>query len=288
MGIMGRTDTIVMPTGITSLDVVLKGGIPTGSLILLLGAIGAGHNEFTHTSMLSLLKSKEDGHLYEQPENYVLPENICYISLTRGWEDVQCEMLRYFTQGFDEISNEIKFKDFSEDYFSTSSMPTGWATRATPSFDLLKEMRSEKELIEDIAAYLDENGENSLVVIDSITALAEYSVDSNHSIQWADIVSFFRGLQKVSKKWRGVIYALFTSNIFDNRMQEQIADCVDGVFVFEWMDSGTSRQQRVMHVKKFRGLLPHLEADNFVKFEVSINVDSGFSVSNIKQIAASF
>lgn len=283
---MSRTDTIVMPTGIASLDVVLKGGIPTGSLILLLGTIGAGHTEFTHTSMLSLLKSKEDGHLYEQPENCVLPENICYISLTRGWEDVQCEMLRYFTHGFDEISNKIKFKDFSEDYFSTSSMPTGWATQTTPSFDLLKEMRSEKELIEDIAAYLDENGENSLVVIDSITALAEYSVDPNHSIQWADIVSFFRGLQKVSKKWGGVIYVLFTSNIFDNQMQEQIADCVDGVFVFEWMASGPTNQQRVMHVRKFRGLLPHLEADSFVKFEASITVDSGFSISNLKQIAS--
>ena len=288
MGIMGRTDMIVMPTGIASLDVVLKGGIPTGSLILLLGAIGAGHDEFAHTSMLSLLKSKEDGYLYEPPENHVLPENICYISLTRSWEDVRCEMLRYFTRGFDETANKIKFKDFSEDYFSTSSMPTGWATQATPSFEFLKEMRSEKELIEDIAAYLDENGENSLVVIDSITALAEYSVDQNHSMQWADIVSFFRGLQKVSKKWGGVVYVLFTSNIFDNQMQEQIADCVDGVFVFEWIDSGTTNQQRVMHVRKFRGLLPHLEADNFVKFEASITVDSGFSISNLKQIAANF
>ena len=288
MGIMGRTDMIVMPTGIASLDVVLKGGIPTGSLILLLGAIGAGHDEFAHTSMLSLLKSKEDEYLYEPPENCILPENICYISLTRSCEDVQCEMLRYFTHGFDETLDKIKFKDFSEDYFNTSSMPGGWGTQATPSFDFLKEMRSEKELIEDIAAYLDENGENSLVVIDSITALAEYSVDSNHSIQWADVVSFFRGLQKVSKKWGGVIYVLFTSNIFDNQMQEQIADCVDGVFVFEWMDSGTSRQQRVMHVRKFRGLLPHLEADNFVKFEASITVDFGFSISNFKQIASNF
>jgi hypothetical protein len=107
-------------------------------------------------------------------------------------------------------------------------------------------------------------------------------------MQWADIVSFFRGLQKVSKKWGGVVYVLFTSNIFDNQMQEQIADCVDGVFVFEWIDSGTTNQQRVMHVRKFRGLLPHLEADNFVKFEASITVDSGFSISNLKQIAANF
>ena len=35
-----------MPTGIKSLDPILGGGVPAGSVILLLGDLGAGNYEF--------------------------------------------------------------------------------------------------------------------------------------------------------------------------------------------------------------------------------------------------
>ena len=37
-----------MPTGIESLDPILDGGVPRGSVILLTGDLGAGNNEFVY------------------------------------------------------------------------------------------------------------------------------------------------------------------------------------------------------------------------------------------------
>jgi len=283
-GILGEINLGVIPTGILSLDSMLKGGFPTGSLVILLGDVGAGHTEFAYTSMLSLLNPQESEDIFGYFKNRKQLERVCYISLTKSWTDICNEILRSFPDEFYEALDEVQFKDFSEDYFSMSSVPTGWATESTPSFDFLKKGRSERDLINDIAAYLDEHAPNSLVVIDSITALSEYCMDPNHSTQWSDAISFFRGLQKISKRWDGVIYALLTANILPDRMQEQIIDCADGVLLFQWGEFGTSDRHRVMHVKKFRGLLPHLEMENFVRFETSVTADRGFSVSNFKQI----
>ena len=51
-----------MPTGISSLDPVLDGGIPPGSVVLLEGEIGAGSQEFVYTSLiyLSMLKQRQE------------------------------------------------------------------------------------------------------------------------------------------------------------------------------------------------------------------------------------
>jgi len=48
-------ETKRMPTGISSLDPILDGGIPPGTMTLLLGEIGAGHNEFVYSSTVSSL-----------------------------------------------------------------------------------------------------------------------------------------------------------------------------------------------------------------------------------------
>ena len=44
-----------MSTGISSLDPILDGGVPPGSVILLLGDLGAGNSEFVYSSMVNNL-----------------------------------------------------------------------------------------------------------------------------------------------------------------------------------------------------------------------------------------
>ena len=281
---MDELHSVTMPTGIISLDSVMKGGFPAGSFVLLLGEIGAGNAEFAYTSVLSLLELHQNGKFSGAFGNSALPEKICYISLTRSWEDVHDEIRRGFPEDFYEISDKIDFKDFSEEYFSRSSVPTEWVTEPTLTFDSLREKVSGKGLISEIVAYLDENAPKSVVIIDSVTTLAEYCANPEHSADWSDLISFFRGLQKISKEWGGIVYALLTAGILDRSLQEQILDCADGVLIFEWDDFGETKRQRVMHVKKFRGLLPQLERANLVKFETSVTTDHGFAISKVKQV----
>jgi len=281
---MDELHSVTMPTGIISLDSVMKGGFPAGSFVLLLGEIGAGNAEFAYTSVLSLLELHQNGKFSGAFGNSTLPEKICYISLTRSWEDVHDEIRRGFPEDFYEISDKIDFKDFSEEYFSRSSVPTEWVTEPTLTFDSLREKVSGKGLISEIVAYLDENAPKSVVIIDSVTTLAEYCANPEHSADWSDLISFFRGLQKISKEWGGIVYALLTAGILDRSLQEQVLDCADGVLIFEWDDFGETKRQRVMHVKKFRGLLPQLERANLVKFETSVTTDHGFAISKVKQV----
>jgi KaiC/GvpD/RAD55 family RecA-like ATPase len=281
---MDELHSVTMPTGIISLDSVMKGGFPAGSFVLLLGEIGAGNAEFAYTSVLSLLELHQNGKFSGAFGNSTLPEKICYISLTRSWEDVHDEIRRGFPEDLYEISDKIDFKDFSEEYFSRSSVPTEWVTEPTLTFDSLREKVSGKGLISEMVAYLDENAPKSVVIIDSVTTLAEYCANPEHSADWPDLISFFRGLQKISKEWGGIVYALLTAGILDSSLQEQVLDCADGVLIFEWDDFGETKRQRVMHVKKFRGLLPQLERANLVKFETSVTIDHGFAISKVKQV----
>nr|QNT35459.1 hypothetical protein EKMJPAOO_00009 [uncultured Methanosarcinales archaeon] len=281
---MDELHSVTIPTGIISLDSVLKGGFPDGSFVMLLGEIGAGNAEFAYTSVLSLLELQQNGNFSGAFGNSVLPEKICYISLTRSWEDVHDEIGRGFPEDLYEISSKINFKDFSEEYFSRSPVPTEWVTKPTLTFDSLKEKAFGRGLISEMVAYLDENAPKSVVIIDSVTALAEYCANPEHSTDWSDVISFFRGLQKISKEWGGMVYALLTAGILDSSLQEQITDCADGVLIFEWDDFGAAKRQRVMHVKKFRGLLPQLERANLVKFETSVTTDHGFAISKVKQV----
>jgi len=53
---------------------------------------------------------------------------------------------------------------------------------------------------------------------------------------------------------------------------------------FEWDKQGISQRQRIMYMKKFRGLLPALDQDNIVNFETQISSQKGFEVSNVKRV----
>ena len=273
-----------IPTGIDSLDPILHGGLPSGSLILLLGEIGAGDFEFVLTSSARLLKM-----LPKNQDNLVaIPKKVCYISFIRSKEDVLREVAYSFPDYFNILQNggsmdRFEFKDFSDSYFASSFIPVTWrsSSKIELSFESLQWNEEQKNLIETLIEYLDKNANGSLVIIDSLTALTQYCLER---MDWNDLILFLRGLQKVSKMWDGLVYVILSEGIFDKSKQEEISECMDGVMVFEWENLGPSQRRRVMYLKKFRGVMPGLDSDNIVNFETDISSQRGFEVSNIKRV----
>lgn len=264
------------PTGIDSLDPVLQGGLPSGSLVLLLGEIGAGDFEFVISSVAKLLNSKKHS------GSGIFPDKVCYISFTRGKDDLMKEVASSFPEFHNIIKDHLEFKDLSEAFFSRSFIPISWrcASETVLSFESLKHDQ-EENLVVELIDYLDKNAKGNFVIIDSLTVLVQYCLEC---MEWKDLILFLRGLQKASKKWDGLVYTMLSEGIFDRNRQEEIQDCVDGVIVFEWDKKGISQRQRIMYMKKFRGLLPALDQDNIVNFETQISSQKGFEVSNIKRI----
>lgn len=266
----------LMPTGISSLDPVIEGGVPPGSVVLLLAEIGAGSIEFVYTSILNLsLRAKEPG-----PQQGVTPAEIRYVTLTKKKEDIIQEITLSFHPDMLRGMEQIVFEDLSEEYFDARMVPLEWYSRG----DLIERMQRKRQrgnLLADIAAHIRTGNDGSLIVIDSLTDIAaQYAGTPN----WSELTAFLRGLQRVSKEWNSTLYILLTHGILGLSQEREIADSVDAVMLFRWEETAGSRRQRIMYFEKFRGLMPHLEEKDLVKFAVRISSAGGFEVSNIRVV----
>mgnify|MGYP006271057503 CR=1 FL=1 len=113
-----------MPTGISSLDPVLDGGIPPGSVVLLEGDIGAGSQEFVYSSLiyLSMLRQRQDA-----GPGVKVPDSINSITFTRLKEDVLAEIGLSFAANLTQnLDGAVNFTDLSTHYFDSSVVPSDW------------------------------------------------------------------------------------------------------------------------------------------------------------------
>jgi len=267
-------ETPRMLTGIPSLDPMLEMGLPPGSVILLSGEIGAGNHEFAYTSALSLAG--------RAAEEYSLLPEIWYVTFTKLSESVINEMEISFRQEMVEGRiDQIHFLDLSDTYFEASIVPTAWYT----SGDILDRFRNRKtdsgDLLSELAREIGAAPPGSLIICDSLTDIATQYASAE---EWNTFSGFLRGLQRFSKVRNYTIYLLLSEGILEEHRMTEIKDCSDAVLAFHWEENGARQRQRVMYIEKFRGLMPHLEEQNLVRFAVRISSESGFEVSNIRVV----
>jgi len=266
------------PTGIESLDPILMGGVPKGSVILLLGDIGAGNYEFTYSSVVNVLELMKGA---KTVPDALVPEKIRYITFTRVEEDVRQEIVSSFRiDGLEELVNQIKFDDLSELYFDNSVVPDEWYSHSDIITRLQNRAGKEGILLQ-LSNIINDIKPNSLVVLDSITDIATQSAIPNI---WQNLTGFLRGLQRISKQRGITTYLLLSEGILDPSKEKELADIADAVMLFKWEETTGARRQRVMYFEKFRGVMPHLEERDLVKFAVKISTQGGFEVRNIRVV----
>lgn len=266
-----------MPTGIASLDPVLDGGVPPGSVVLLLGDLGAGSYEFTYSSIVNILDLMK-GSL---PQNLVAPTEIRYITFTRIKDDVRQEILSSFhVTGLEELVDTIRFDDLSELYFDNSVVPNEWYSQSNVITRLQKRAAQDSLLVQ-LAGVVNNASPGGLIILDSITDIATQSSVPHY---WTNLAGFLRGLQRIAKQRGITVYLLLSRGILDASQEHELADIADAVLLFKWEESTGARRQRVMYFEKFRGVMPHLEEKDLVKFAVRISEAGGFEVSNIRVV----
>lgn len=271
-------DTKKMPTGISSLDPILDGGVPQGSVILLLGDLGAGNYEFVFSSIVNNLALMNGGGSEGQVS---VPAEIRYITFTRIKDDVQREIRSSLqVDNLEKLIGEIQFDDLSELYFDRSVVPDDWYSHSD-IFTRLQKRSGHENILVQLADSINRTKPGGLVVLDSITDIGTQLTTPG---TWENMAGFLRGLQRVSKQ-RGITsYLLLSEGILEPVKVKELAEISDAVVLFKWEESAGARRHRVMYFEKFRGVMAHLEERDLVKFAIKISTTGGFEVSNIRVV----
>ena len=156
-----------MPTGISSLDPMMEGGIPPGSVVLLLSEIGAGSYEFIYSSILSVSSKKTNT---PGSDSLLLPSRIKYVTFTKMSGDVKREMKLSFYGDLLAGMDSIQFEDLSQLYFDASVVPLDWYSKG--DIVLRLQNRNNRDILSQLSSIFVPEAKNSLIVLDSLTDLA--------------------------------------------------------------------------------------------------------------------
>jgi len=270
-----------IPTGIADLDMIVDGGFPQGSTVLLMGEEGAGLREFVYTSAakLSIIRERPESWRYylgSACDDSVLPEKICYVTFTRSRDVVLREFAASLNADFYQaFRRNTSFRDFSAPYFRHTVVPPTWTEPPRTEFGAKQE-----NLLEGLVEFLDENGPGAMIIIDSLSDFV-----GNESADVKDVVSTVKGIQRAAKRWDGIVYMLLTRDILEPRVERMIVDSVDGCLVFEWSRYlRSSKRQRYMYVEKFTSVLPHLPMEKIARFPIMISSRQGLVVVYMERI----
>lgn len=249
------------PTQIDFLDEKIQGFYP--GFIVLNGVVGAGSNEFALTYLMN--NSDKDFKLY-------------YIAITKTEEEVMREIKLVFPQEKnEELIEKLDVKSLAENYFKGSIVPLRWVSSRKVS---MNELKSGKDILTSLAETIDDCEEKSIVVLDSITDLARIA---RERIKWNDLIDLIKGLKKICISKNILLMSTLTTHALDKEKEEEIMDQGDGVLVFEWSMQEESIE-RWLYFRKLTGILPLLEQEGILKYNVSIDPQIGFTISNTVRV----
>ncbi|MCI4434841.1 MAG: recombinase RecA [Thermoplasmata archaeon] len=270
-----------IPTAVAAFDSIIKGGVPEGSLIMLMGEPGAGGLEFaiTSASKLSIARKNPERRstiIGGYNDDTYIPSSTTYVSITKNeWEVKRLVSLTVNTDLYNSFFENFKMRDLSGLYFRNSSVPKSWVSTGS----LFGQIEG-KDILEEMVKFLNENGNDSVVIIDSLTDLI-----TSPQINQNNLIDVIKGLEKAAKKWSSIIYLILTEGIAEKRLEQLISDIVDGILVFRWYSSEKyTIRFRYLYVPKFIGVLAHIEEERVLRFQTKVDYNDGFIVTYTERI----
>jgi KaiC/GvpD/RAD55 family RecA-like ATPase len=263
-----------VPTFVPSLDNIMKGGIPEGSSVLLLGEPGAGNFEFSLTSAVNLARAL-DGKIPRELENFKIefPDGILYVSFSKPAN----EIMRILTLSLEEglassLRKRIAILDFSRLYYSQTQIPTSWIGGGT--------IRDRENLVSSFIKEIEKAGKNKLIIIDSFTDLV-----TSKYLDEKTMFDISRGISRASKMWNSIVYVLMTSNIIERRAENIMMEIFDGTLIFEWNTTDkSSKRKRYVTIPRFTGVLPLIEREKIERFDTEFDYKTGMIVLNTTKV----
>lgn len=275
-----------VPTGVPDFDYFM-GGVPAGSVVLLVGDAGAGHAEFALTSAVQLMLHQEDPeghrfHLGTAKGPFLYPERILYVSLTRSRRQVLDEVRDAFDPLYPEVfQRHLAFEDLSPAYFAETSVPSTWAEVPSPLASLSATPgRPASGPLPALAQALEAGGARTVTIVDSLGDLA-----IRPGLDGAELVTFLKGLRRRAKDWSGIVYLLLARGVASPAIEHAIVDSVDGVLSFNWSSTpNRSHRQRSLQIEKFMPVLSHVQDDYHGRFAIRVHAQSGLVTTQHERI----
>jgi KaiC/GvpD/RAD55 family RecA-like ATPase len=275
-----------IPTGVPDFD-HLTGGLPAGSVVLLSGEAGSGHQEFALTSSVHLMLHYDNPTLHRfflgsarGPFQY--PRGVVYVSVSRSREQVLREVEGSFEPSYHKVLlRHLKFHDLSPAYFADTVVPTNWSS--VPS-SLLSGVPAATlnggGPLRAIADCLEGDGEGNLVIVDSLTdLLVRKGTDPD------ELMTLVKGLRRRAKDWNGLVYLLLSKGVAPPSVEQALIDSVDGVLSFSWSTSPLySHRQRQMLIEKFMPVLAHVPHEHQGRFVIRVSAVNGLVTTQYERI----
>lgn len=263
-----------IPTFVPSLDSIMKGGMPEGSSVLLLGEPGAGNFEFSLTSAANLARAI-DGKIPRDLANYEVkfPSGILYISFSKP----SSEVMRILSLSLEEeiassLKGKISILDYSRLYYLQTQIPQSWVGRGT--------IKDKENLITSFIKEMEKEGKNKLIILDSLTDLV-----TGKFLDEKTMFDIARGLTRACKLWNSVVYVLMTESVTDKRAENILMEIFDGTLIFRWNSSDmSSKRKRYMFIPRFIGVLPQIEEEKIERFDTEFDYKTGMIVLNTTKV----
>lgn len=275
-----------VPTGVPDFDYFM-GGVPAGSVVLLMGDAGAGNAEFAFTSAVQLMLHREDPqahgfHLGTAKGPFRYPEKILYVSLTRSRRQVLTEVGDAFDPVYPQVfDRHMTFEDLSPAYFADTSVPSLWAQVPSPLTSTGSTLgRAGGGPLPALAQALESGGPRTVTIVDSIGDLA-----IRPGLDGSELVTFLKGLRRRAKEWEGLVYLLLARGVAPPAIEHAIVDSVDGVLSFNWTQTpNRSHRQRSLQIEKFMPVLSHLQDDYHGRFVIRVHAQTGLVTTQHERI----